>query len=37
MDCGLVIGFPRLSAEPWALRCITCQSQLEQAFAHAPR
>ena len=28
--CGEPIFFARLSAEPWALRCIACQSRREQ-------
>ncbi len=27
--CGADIPFDRLKAEPWALRCVPCQAQLE--------
>ncbi len=27
--CGTDIPFDRLKAEPWALRCVRCQAQLE--------
>jgi DnaK suppressor protein len=29
-DCGEPIGFDRLRIEPWAVRCIGCQTQAEQ-------
>lgn len=29
-DCGTDIPFDRLKAEPWALRCVSCQSTHEQ-------
>jgi DnaK suppressor protein len=29
-DCGVEIPFDRLKAEPWALRCISCESQRER-------
>jgi len=35
LECGAPIGFARLSAEPWALRCIACQSRREQGTVHA--
>jgi DnaK suppressor protein len=28
-DCGSAIAFDRLQAEPWALRCVTCESARE--------
>lgn len=31
MDCGTTIAAQRLQANPRALRCITCQQQLEKA------
>jgi DnaK suppressor protein len=34
MACGIEIPFDRLKAEPWAPRCVPCQSQLERG---APR
>ena len=37
LECGAPISFARLSAEPWALRCIACQSRHEQRGAHPPR
>lgn len=30
-DCGAAIGFPRLHANPAAMRCIACQTQAERA------
>ena len=30
-DCGEDIAFDRLKVEPWALRCIACESRREQA------
>lgn len=30
-DCGAGIAFDRLKVEPWALRCIACESQRERA------
>lgn len=30
-DCGAEIPFDRLKAEPWALRCVPCESAREQA------
>lgn len=29
-DCGVDIPFDRLKAEPWALRCVACESQRER-------
>ncbi len=29
-DCGAEIPFDRLKAEPWALRCVACESKFEQ-------
>ncbi|MBK9136895.1 MAG: TraR/DksA C4-type zinc finger protein [Betaproteobacteria bacterium] len=29
-DCGVEIPFDRLRAEPWALRCVPCESRREQ-------
>lgn len=28
-DCGEAIAFDRLKVEPWALRCVSCESQRE--------
>ena len=33
-DCGVEIPFDRLKAEPWALRCIACETEHEK---RAPR
>ena len=30
-DCGEAIAFDRLKVEPWALRCIGCETQREKA------
>jgi len=30
-DCGAPIPFERLQVEPWALRCIACESRREAA------
>ena len=30
-DCGAEIPFDRLKAEPWALRCVPCESRHEAA------
>lgn len=30
-DCGVDIPFDRLKAEPWALRCVACESRRERA------
>lgn len=30
-DCGEDIAFDRLKVEPWALRCIACESRREQS------
>ena len=30
-DCGEGIAFDRLKVEPWALRCIACESRREQS------
>jgi len=30
-DCDADIPFDRLKAEPWALRCVACESRHEQA------
>jgi DnaK suppressor protein len=35
-DCGEPIAFDRLRAEPWALRCVACESRREGATL-APR
>jgi DnaK suppressor protein len=37
VDCGVTISFARLSAEPWAVRCVACQTTWEQGAAHTPR
>jgi DnaK suppressor protein len=29
-DCGVEIPFDRLKVEPWALRCVSCESQRER-------
>ena len=29
-ECGSEIPFDRLKAEPWALRCVSCESRLEE-------
>ncbi|HVJ60678.1 MAG TPA: TraR/DksA family transcriptional regulator [Burkholderiaceae bacterium] len=34
-DCRAPIAFARLSAEPWALRCIACQAKREQGAVSA--
>ena len=34
-DCGNDIPFDRLKAEPWALRCVACESQRERAAGRA--
>lgn len=31
VDCGVAIPFDRLKAEPWALRCVACETQREAA------
>jgi DnaK suppressor protein len=31
VDCGESIAFDRLKAEPWALRCIACESRRESS------
>ena len=33
-ECGNEIGYPRLEAQPTAIRCIACQSQWEKTHAH---
>lgn len=33
IECGQDIGFPRLKANPAALRCIVCQTRLEKTHA----
>jgi len=33
-DCGDAIEFPRLKANPGAVRCHACQSRHERGFAH---
>lgn len=33
VECGQDIGFPRLRANPAALRCIVCQTRLEKTHA----
>jgi DnaK suppressor protein len=32
--CGNEIGYPRLEAQPTAVRCVQCQSQYEKTYAH---
>ena len=32
-DCGAPVGWPRLNANPTALRCIACQEAFEHAHA----
>jgi DnaK suppressor protein len=34
-DCGAEIPYSRLSAKPWATRCISCQRLLERSQAPA--
>jgi DnaK suppressor protein len=34
VDCGEPIPFDRLKIEPWALRCVACQSKREAASSH---
>jgi DnaK suppressor protein len=36
VDCGEAIAFDRLKAEPWALRCVACESKRE-GIVNAPR
>ena len=36
VDCGEAITFDRLKAEPWALRCVACESKRE-GVVNAPR
>jgi DnaK suppressor protein len=36
-DCGEPIAFDRLKAEPWALRCVACESRREGGATSAPR
>ncbi|MFO1216337.1 MAG: TraR/DksA C4-type zinc finger protein [Burkholderiaceae bacterium] len=31
VDCGEAIPFDRLKVEPWALRCVACESRRERA------
>jgi len=33
-QCGDEIGYPRLEAQPIALRCVQCQAQHEKTYAH---
>jgi DnaK suppressor protein len=33
-DCGEPIGYPRLAANPGAVRCHACQSRREREYAH---
>jgi DnaK suppressor protein len=33
-DCGDAIAFDRLLLEPWALRCVACESQREVTAQH---
>jgi RNA polymerase-binding protein DksA len=33
VDCGIDIPFDRLKAEPWALRCIDCETARERTAA----
>jgi len=35
VDCGGVIPFDRLKAEPWAQRCVPCESRHEQSAKKA--
>src|SRR5688572_6901380 len=32
-ECGIEIGYPRLEAQPAALRCVECQSVHEKTYA----
>jgi DnaK suppressor protein len=34
-DCGEAIALARLKVEPWALRCVACET-LREAHPHAP-
>ena len=34
-DCGTGIPFDRLKAEPWALRCVDCESAHERSTRRA--
>jgi DnaK suppressor protein len=36
-DCGAEIPFDRLKAEPWALRCVACESRVESRAEGARR
>ena len=36
-DCGQAIPFDRLKVEPWALRCVACESAHESARDRKPR
>mgnify|MGYP001455424125 CR=1 FL=1 len=31
LDCGVDIPFDRLKVEPWAMRCVACESRRESA------
>ncbi|MDH4051925.1 MAG: TraR/DksA family transcriptional regulator [Rubrivivax sp.] len=33
-DCGTDIPYDRLKAEPWALRCVACETEHERRRAH---
>ena len=33
-DCGAAIAYPRLEAQPAALRCVECEARHERQFAH---
>jgi DnaK suppressor protein len=33
-DCGVDIPFDRLKVEPWATRCVACESAQEARAAH---
>jgi DnaK suppressor protein len=35
IDCGAPIAFERLKAEPWALRCVECESAYEKVMRKA--
>lgn len=34
-DCGAAIPFARLQLEPWALRCVSCESRREARSLHS--
>jgi DnaK suppressor protein len=35
VDCGQAIAFDRLKLEPWARRCVACESQRERTHGDA--